>query len=392
MIDEVNAALFRDRVLTPMTVLATVMAGIVALAAVGAWELRRRGPLGVVARVGSSWLLGLVPAVFLARLFAFHDAGIGAYYLFVAGLALLLAAAYEAIGSRDPLAPTMIGLGVIVALVVLDVVGGARLQLSTPFGYTPSIGARFAGVGNVAYAFLGASTVFLAGLLAHRVGGRRGAWIAAGLMLVALVVDAAPMLGGDVGGVLSLTPAYLVTGLLLFGVRIRLRTVVGLGIAAVAALALAAAADLARPAQDRTHLGRLVTNARDRGISEITDVIGRKLGRNLDTWTTTAWRSMLVIGVLFAAYLAWRARPRVAALVRRAPEMRASLIGFAVLAVLGYAVNDSGAAIPAVMLYVFVAAMVGMLIRGSEPPDSGDQSPASTSASTDAVRAATPSH
>ena len=422
MIDEVDAALFRDRVLTPVTVLATVIAGIVAIAAVMAWELRRRGPWRAVARVGSSWLLGLVPAVYLARLFAFHDAGIGPYYLFLAGLALVLAAAYEVTGSRDPTAPTMIGLAVVVVLLVLDVAAGARLQLSTAFGYTPSIGVRFAGVGNVAYAFLGASVVLLAGLLAHRIGGRRGAWVAAGLMLVALVVDAAPMLGGDVGGVLSLTPAYLVTGLLLLGVRIRRRTVLGLGLAAIAALALAAAADLARPARDRTHLGRLLTNARDRGISEITDVIGRKLNRNLDTWTTSAWRSMFVIGVLFVVYLAWRARPRVAALVARVPEMRASIIGFVVLTVLGYAVNDSGVAIPAVMLYVFVAAMVGLLVRSPEvadvpdgsdtshgpdktdgpetPPnadssavvDSGDQPVATTSASTETVRAATPSH
>jgi hypothetical protein len=400
MIDETEAALFRDRVLTPVTVLATVIAGLVAIAAVLAWEIRRRGPWRAFARVGSSWLLGLVPAVYLARLITFHDAGIGPYYLFLAGLALVLAAGYETIGAGDPIAPAILGLGAVVALLVLDVVSGARLQLSTAFGYTPSIGVRFAGVGNVAFAFLGASMVLLAGLLAHRVGGRRGAWIAVVSMFVALVVDAAPMLGGDVGGVLSLTPAYLVTGLLLFGIRIRKRTVIALVGAAVAALALAAVVDLARPARDRTHLGRLLTNARERGISEITDVIVRKLNRNLDTWTTSAWRSMFVIGVLFVAYLAWRARPRVEALVQRVPELRASLIGFAVLLVLGYTVNDSGVAIPAVMLYVFVAAMVGMLVRADRandedrPPDepADDQAPATTSASTASVRAATPSH
>ena len=33
------------------------------------------------------------------------------------------------------------------------------------------------------------------------------------------------------------------------------------------------------------------------------------------------------IGVLFVAYLWWRARPRTAALVPRVPELRASLVG-----------------------------------------------------------------
>lgn len=403
MVDEAHAALFRDRVLTPTTVLATVMAGLVAIAAILTWEIRRRGPWRAFARFGSSWLLGLIPAVYLARLFPLHDSGVVAYYGFLAGLAIVLAAVYEIAGSGSATRPTFIGLAVLAGLLAADLVTGAQLQLSTAFGYTPSIGVRFAGVGNVAYAFLGASGVFLAGLVAHRVGGRRGAWAAAALLLGLLVVDAAPMFGGDVGGALSLTVAYLVTVLVLFGSRIRWRTVLGLALAAMVAVGLAAAVDLARPARDRTHLGRLLTNARDRGFSEITDVVLKKLNRNIDTWTSSAWRSMFVIGVLFAAYLWWRARPRGRALVAAVPELRASLMGFAVLTVVGYALNDSGVAIPAVTLYVFVAVMVGMMIRtdlptaggAAGPPDSGAepvQPDATAASSTDSVRAATPSH
>ena len=85
MIDETHAALFRDRVLTPTTVLATVMAGLVAIAAILTWEIRRRGPWRAFARFGSSWLLGLVPAVYLARLFPLHDSGVLAYYGFLVG-------------------------------------------------------------------------------------------------------------------------------------------------------------------------------------------------------------------------------------------------------------------------------------------------------------------
>jgi hypothetical protein len=334
--------------------------------------------------------------VYLARLLPLHDSGPVPYFAFLAGGGLVLAALYEIAGARVPTRPTAIGLAVVVGLLTVDLVTGARLQLSTAFGYTPSIGVRFAGIGNVAYAFLGAATIFLAALLAHRVGGRRGAWAAVALMLVAFVVDAAPMYGGDVGGALSLSVAYLVTALLLFGARIRWRTVLGLAAAAVAAFALAAVVDLLRPARDRTHLGRLLTNARERGFSEITDVILRKLGRNLDTWTTSAWRSMLVIGVLFAAYLWWRGRPRVRALLARVPELRAALVGFTVLTVLGYAINDSGVAIPAVTLYVFVATMVGMLVRNPSEDDrnaaAGDQRPGRDASSTASVRVATPSH
>lgn len=388
LIDETDAAIFRDRVLTPVAVLVTVITGLVAIAAAVGWETRRRRsftrPLRLFAQLGSSWILGFVPAVYLARLFPFHDSGALAYYAFVGAVAFVLAAVYEIAGSRRFYEPTAIGLGVVIGLLSLDVLTGARLQLSTAFGYTATIGVRFAGMGNVSYAFLGASTVLAAGLLAHRIGGRRGVWVAVGLMAVALVIDAAPFFGGDVGGVLSLTPAYLVTGILLFGARVRRRTGLWMLAAAVGALALMAAADLARPAKDRTHLGRLLTNARERGYSEITDVIFRKLNRNLDTWTTSTWRSMFAIGVVFVIYLCWRARPRLESLLAEIPEFRASLVGFAVLIVLGYAVNDSGVAIPGVMFVVLIATMVGLLIRAPEP----DQS----SASTDSVLAATPSH
>jgi hypothetical protein len=398
LIDETDAALFRDRVLDPVTAIATLGAGIVALGSVLSWSARRRSGWRVLAQGGASWLLGFVAAVYVARWFPFHDSRVVWYYAFVVGVAGALGAMYRRLGRGDPTRSTMLGLGVVVALLIADLVTGARLQLSTAFGYTPTIGVRFAGIGNVAYAFLGASTVLLAGLVAHRLGGRRGACAAAGLMAAALVVDVAPMLGGDVGGVLSLTPAYLVTGLLLFGIPIRRRTVLGLGGAAVLLLVVAAAVDLARPARDRTHLGRLVTNARDRGISEITDVIVRKLERNLDTWTTSAWRTMLAIGVVFVAILLWKARPRLAALLAEVPELRASLAGFGVLTVLGYAFNDSGVAIPAVTLYVFVAALCGMAARsGSSPAVAGvglgpPQRPLRAAVNTASVRAATPSH
>ena len=63
--------------------------------------------------------------------------------------------------------------------------------------------------------------MLLAGLVAYRIGGRRGALVAIALLGVAIVVDGAPFFGSDVGGVLSMVPAYAVTATLLLGWRIR---------------------------------------------------------------------------------------------------------------------------------------------------------------------------
>ena len=61
--------------------------------------------------------------------------------------------------------------------------------------------------------------------------GRVGRLLAVGLLLATLVVLGVPTWGSDVGGVLALTPAALVFGLVLWGRRIRLRSLVLAGAA-----------------------------------------------------------------------------------------------------------------------------------------------------------------
>jgi hypothetical protein len=100
---------------------------------------------------------------------------------------------------------------------------------------------------------------------------------------------------------------------------------------------------------------------------------------------------MFAIGVLFVIYLAWRRRSQVRVLLGRVPELRASLIGFVVVIVLGYALNDSGVAIPAVMFVVLIGVIVGLMMRGLDQPNSTAQVETAT-LSTDSALAAPPSH
>ena len=48
-------------------------------------------------------------------------------------------------------------------LILIDVLVGARLQLNTLFGYTPTVAGWFAGIGNLAFAQISAGAVLLAG-------------------------------------------------------------------------------------------------------------------------------------------------------------------------------------------------------------------------------------
>jgi hypothetical protein len=366
------AAAFRDDVVSIVAVLFVVIQVALALAAL-VWLARPAlQRLAAVLHVAALAALAFIPAVLLARLVPFHDYSQIAYWgaLFAASLALGLL--YRLAGRRDPLVSLILALGVIVVVFVGDVLVGAPLQLSNPLGYSPLLAARFSGFGNLGYAALASAAVLLAGLLAHRIGGRRGAWTAVAMLAVVFVVDGMPFWGSDVGGVLSMLPAFAATGYLLLGYRIRLRAALLGLVAAVIAVAAFGLFDLTRPSDKRTHLGRLFETTESRGWSGFWTVIERKIYENLSVLLRSTWLLVVLTVLGFLAYVYSRRRERLRAIVEWVPELGASFVGFAIVAVLGFALNDSGIAIPGMMLSVFNATIITLLVatrRRVAPPE-----------------------
>lgn len=368
LVDANEGAVFRDSMVWPASTLFVVVnvalsaVAIVALAAPGRRWLRD------VAAWSALAVLAFVPATFLAGLAPFADWGPTAYWAFLAGVSALLASAYLLAGRRSGLDPVMVGLGALVALLVIDVVTGARLQLNTVFGYTPTVAGRFAGFGNPAYSALAAATVLLAGLVAHRVGGRRGAWLGIGLLGLAVVVDGMPFWGSDVGGVLSMVPAFALASILLLGRRVRARVVALAAAATAVAIGLFGALDLLRPPERRTHLGRLLERIGDEGWDALSTVVVRKGLANLAVLGRSVWTLMVPAVFAFIAYLVYRAPGRLGILRERVPELRASLAGLMVVGVLGFALNDSGITIPGMMLGILNAVLVYLSVTMAPEP------------------------
>jgi hypothetical protein len=181
-------------------------------------------------------------------------------------------------------------------------------------------------------------------------------------LAVALLADGAPIWGADVGGVLSMVPAYGITAALLLGIRVRVRAVVAFLGAALVALGLATVVDLQKATGHRRHLGRLIEQIQDEGFSAFVDVVQRKINHNLSSFTTSSFRYLVVGGVAFVAYLLWWPPRHLVLLLERVPELRAALVGFAVLAVLGYALNDAGVTVPGLMLGVLICALVPLIL------------------------------
>jgi hypothetical protein len=381
------AATFRDEVVSVVAVLFVVIQAALVIAAL-LWLARpARREFGAALHLAALAALGFVAAILLARLLPFHEWGHVAYFGGLAAAAVVLAAGYRFAGRRDPLMSLIVGLGVIITVLVVDVLFGAPLQLSNPLGYSPLIAARFSGYGNLGYAALASSAVLLAGLLAHRSGGRRGALFAIAMLAVVFVADGAPMWGSDVGGILSMLPAFAATGYLLLGMRIRLRTAVLGLVAAVIALVAFGLFDLTRPSDKRTHLGRLFETTESRGWAGLWTVIERKIYENLSVLLRSTWMLVVLAGVAFIAYVYSRHRTRLRAIVDWVPEMRASFIGFAIVATLGFAVNDSGIAIPGMMLSVLTPTIVVLLVAAQRRVAPSEPAPPQAEPARAAVRA-----
>ena len=272
-------------------------------------------------------------------------------------------------------------LGLLLALQIGDVMTGSHLQIATVFGYSPTVGGRFAGFGNLSFGQVATAAILLAGILAHLLGRRWGVRAALAILAVTLVADGMPIWGSDVGGVLAAVPAFSLVALRLTGRRVSVPRFLALGGGAVAAVVAFGLLDLSRPAPQRTHLGRLLEQMGQDGLGPLTDAIIRKIGANLAVLPTSVWVPLVPSVLAFLAWLAWGKSPRLEMLRARAPELQPAFVGVLVAAALGFALNDSGIAVPAMMLGVLNPVLVYLTVHwdaderseeGSAPGTAGE--------------------
>lgn len=365
-------ALFRNRATGPLTVtlILVQVLGYVAAALVLAYGWQRwRRPLILL-----TLLTTAVPVVaYLSGLTPYRHLGVGGYAAAVFAAAALVAALAIAAGkvaerrgvARGYLVPPLLIAGMTAATLVVDVFLGAPLHIATPFGYGGGalVAGRFAGYGNLSTGLLAEALVIGAtawwGIRAGStwirppvttIADRRILLLTAGLFAFGIVVIGAPQLGQDVGGVLSVLPGFVLILLLAAGLKLTVRRVVLTGLGTLLVLGAFGVLDLLREPENRTHLGRLFAMVADQGVSGLLRVIERKLASNLNILTSSVWALLIPASLAFLVFLI-RARPRVLRqLEDTIPGLRLCLIGTLALGVLGAVLNDSGVAIPGIML------------------------------------------
>lgn len=243
---------------------------------------------------------------------------------------------------RTPLSPLAWVFGATLAVIAVDSATGTWLHVNSWLGYSLHSAGRFYGIPNTTFAVLAACGILLACIHVRFAPRPTEALVTVTLLLGGLVVvDGAPGLGGDVGGILTLVPVF---GLLLFalsGRRLTLRTLALVGGATALALSLATAIDLARPAESRTHLGRFASDLFEDGLSELTDTFLRKQGANFRILQVSIWTWMIPIVAGFLLYVLVYER-RWASLLPRGGPMRAGVVAVISGSLLGFLANDSG--------------------------------------------------
>jgi hypothetical protein len=328
--------------------------------------------------------LAQAPLAFLSGLVRYDALGVTGYVVVhvLGGVALGAAAlglgrlARRWLGDAAAVVPPLSLVCLTLVVLIVDMLAGGPLQLNTVFGYSPTVAGRFAGYGNLAFALLAAAAIIavtgiwsIAALRAGAVAPRRrtlGLALVGVVLLVTVAVDGLPSLGSDVGGVLSLAPAGAVVLLLLAGARFSWRRVLAIAGGTTAVLVAFALVDLARPESSRTHLGRLADKVIHADQGGVATVLHRKLEANVGILTSSVWTWVIPVALGFLAFIVWR-RPGSLRLVEdRFPGLRAGLVGSLVAGIVGFALNDSGIAIPAMMLAVVLPYVSYLLLETAE--------------------------
>ncbi|MGH2748161.1 MAG: hypothetical protein ACRDKB_09585 [Actinomycetota bacterium] len=319
-------------------------------------EGARTVALGVVAFPVATYLMGVTDG---------HRLGTGLFLGVLIALDVALVA-IATIGLSAPLDRLLALTALTVFVLIGDLIFGAPLQLNTAFGYSPVVAGRFAGAGNTAFSILGAAALVTGALVVHRWGvDKRTLAIVGGLFVLVVIVDGAPQFGSDVGGVIALVPSFGITWLLFAGRRPELKVVLASVAVVVGVLGVFLALDFSRPPGERTHFARFVEDVRARGSDAVLETIGRKIRASLATFRGSIWAFFIPPALAVMAWLLTRPRDQWRLLARLYPRLREGLLGGLLLAVIGFAVNDSGISIPAVILSFLVpmALIVHLLLK-----------------------------
>ena len=340
------------------------------------------------ARPGRTWLLtstyavlAVAPAATIVRALSLDASTAAATVSFVVTVAVLAAAARLVPGHR--LAGGVVLLLLSVAINAGDLLARAPFQPNSAFGGSPVVGGRFYGIGNPGHAILiSAAILGLTALAELRRQDRLPHWSGAALVAVVLIVGL-PGFGANFGGFVSGSAAVAVAYGLARRARIRWSWLAGVAIGVVVLAVGLALLDMSRDPTERTHLGRFAALVASGGFGGALTTIQRKASAAVGTLGFTRWTYVIPLSAAVLALLLYKPSGVLRDVIPKHPVLRAGLVGALAHGIVGFATNDSGVVIPALVLVHAVPLLVLMALEAQRET-------VPSSASVDSRRTATP--
>ncbi|HEY7177076.1 MAG TPA: hypothetical protein VH442_19350, partial [Micromonosporaceae bacterium] len=240
-------------------------------------------------------------------------------------------------GALGPLAAAAaVGAGVI----GIDVITGSHLQLNGVVGYSPAAGSRYAGMGPSGLGAFIAGVLLGAACAAQRIKARR--WrpaVVAAIVAVGVIIVGSPYLGADAGGALALTAAGCLAAAIAGGGWLTFTRLAWAALAGLAVLVGFAVLDVRRPVQDRSSVGRFITQFHDGTAGSAVHLTG------VDDVVSSASNMISVLVIVAIVYnLAVLVRPwgGLMRLFGLYPAVRGALTGVAIASVLAGLIDGVG--------------------------------------------------
>ncbi|MEV0461070.1 hypothetical protein [Catellatospora methionotrophica] len=247
---------------------------------------------------------------------------------------------------RRTLGPVGVVAAIAAAVVGIDLITGARLQLNGVAGYSVLEGTRYAGIGMVGMGVFFAGVLLTAGTLAQLVPQRNRPGLVAAIGAAGVLLVGIPALGADAGGAVALTAGVCLTAALCPGGWLTFRRLALAMLAGLAATVVFALIDVRQPVDQQGSLGRFLTQLSD-GTSGPT--LARLGGANRIALFTSPLTVLALVSAVFLWVVLMRPWGGLKRLYGIYPPIRAAVAGLWLASIVGgllggAALNVMGAA------------------------------------------------
>jgi len=326
--------------------------------------VRRSAALFRIALLG---ILSVPPATLL--MFMFYPAPRTAVpaVSFLAVSSLVLWALALVAKRYAPMRVPIAGLSLLMTgLLLVDQWFGARWSLTSFFGYSPLVAARYYGIGNEGAALLFGSALVGVAFLMDQWPDSRGArfgrmWGTPLLGLIIVITCAAPSIGANIGVIAWGVVGFAVAWALMNGHRVSWKLAAVALTMIVLIVGVFSLIDM-NSGTAQTHLGRAWESAGQGGAGALWTIVQRKAETNLRVLTHTNW-SFVLVGVLaFLGFMRWRPQGDFAAALDENPHFSAAMAACLIGGLVAYFTEDSGIVIPALIMVYLAAGILYLML------------------------------